>query len=162
MQRPIKSQSKGTTHQSYRPVSNLTFLSKVVEKITLDQFTQHCEDHHLLPDYQSAYRKHHSCETSLIKLVNDLFWPWRNKKWWQWQYLISAAFDTVDHDLLLAVLDRRFAVKGTALKWCEQYLKPRKFKVAINSTYSNKQTINYSVPQGSIQGAFFSVPMPQQ
>ena len=70
----IKSQSKGTDHQNYRPVSNLTFLSKVVEKITLNQFTQHCEVHHLLPDYQLAYRKHHSCETSLIKLVNDILW----------------------------------------------------------------------------------------
>ena len=67
---------------------------------------------------------------------------------------LSVAFDTVDHNLLLAVLDQRFGVKGTALKWYEQYLKPRKFKVAINNTYSNEQTINYSVPQRSIQGAF--------
>ena len=51
----IKSQCKGTIHQNYRPVSNLTFLSKVIEKITLNQFTQHCEDYHLLPNYQSAY-----------------------------------------------------------------------------------------------------------
>ena len=40
---------------------------------------------------------------------------------------LSVAFDTVDHDLLLAVLDRRFGVKGTTLKWYEQYLKLRKF-----------------------------------
>ena len=63
----IKSHSQGTIHQQYRLVSNLTFLSKVVEKITLNQFTQHCENYHLLPDYQSAYRKFYSCETSLIK-----------------------------------------------------------------------------------------------
>ena len=67
---------------------------------------------------------------------------------------LSAAFDMVDHDLLLEVLNRRFGVKGRALKWYEQYLKPRKFKVSINNTYSKEQTINYSVPQGSIQGAF--------
>ena len=102
----IKSQSKGTDHQNYRPVSNLTFLSKVVEKITLNQFTQHCEDHHLLPDYQSAYRKHHSCETSLIKLVNDLLWAMEKQEVTAMTVLdLSAAFDTVDHDLLLAVLD---------------------------------------------------------
>ena len=68
----IKSLTKGTTQQNYRPVSNLTFISKVVEKITLNQFTKHCDDYHLLPDYQSAYRKFNSCEISLIKLVNDL------------------------------------------------------------------------------------------
>ena len=151
----IKSQSKGTTHQNYRPVSNLTFLSKVVEKITLNQFTQHCEDCHLLQDYQSAYRKHHSCEASLIKLVNDLLWAMEKQEVTAMTVLdLSAAFDTVDHDLPLAVLDQRFGVKGTALKWYEQYLKLRKFKVTINNTYSNEQTINYSVPQGSIQGAF--------
>ena len=151
----IKSQSKGTIHQNYRPVSNLTFLSKVVEKITLNQFTQHCEDYHLLPNYQSAYRKFHSCETSLIKLVNDLLWAIEKQEIIAMTVLdLSAASDTVDHDLLLAVLDRRFGVKGTALTWYEQYLKPRKFKVAINNTYSNEKTINYSVPQGSIQGAF--------
>ena len=151
----IKSQSKGTAYQNYRPVSNLTFLSKLVEKITLNQFTQHCEDHHLLPDYQSAYRKHHSCETSLIKLVNDLLWAMEKQEVTAMTVLdLLAAFNTVDHDLLLAVLDRRFGVKGAALKWYEQYLKPRKFKVAINNTYLNEQTINYSIPQGSIQGAF--------
>ena len=149
----IKSQSKGTIHQNYRPVSNLTFLSKVVEKITLNQFTQHCEDYHLLPDYQSAYRKFHSCEISLIKLVNDLLWAMEKQEVTAMTVLdLSVAFDTVDHDLLLAVLDQKFGVKGTALKWYEQYLKLRKFKIAINNTHSNEQTINYSVPQGSIQG----------
>ena len=151
----IKSQSKAAIHQNYRPVSNLTFLSKVVEKITLNQFTQYCEGYHLLPDYQSAYRKFHSCETSLIKLVNDRLWAMEKQEVTAMTVLdLSVAFNTVDHDLLLAVLNRRFGVKGTALKWYEQYLKLRKFKVAINNTYSNEQTINYSVPQGSIQGAF--------
>ena len=151
----IKSQSKGTIHQNYRPVSNLTFLSKVIEKITLNQFTQHCEDYHLLPNYQSTYRKFHSCKTSLIKLVNDLLWAMEKQEVTAMTVLdLLPAFDTVDHDLLLEVLNRRFGVKGRALKWYEQYLKPRKFKVSINNTYSKEQTINYSVPQGSIQGAF--------
>ena len=150
----IKSQCKGTIHQNYRPVSSLTFLSKVIEKITLNQFTQHCEDYHLLPDYQSAYRKFHSCETSLIKLVNDLLWAMEKQEVIAMTILdLSAAFDMVDHDLLLEVLNKRFGVKGRALKWYEHYLKPRKFKVSINNTHSKEQTINYSVTQGSIQGA---------
>ena len=67
---------------------------------------------------------------------------------------LSAAFDMVDHDLLLEVLNKRFEVKEKALKWYEQYLKPWKFKVSINNTHSKEQAIDYSVPQGSIQGAF--------
>ena len=47
----IKSLLKGTIQQKYRPVSNLTFISKVVEKIILNQFTQHRDDYHMLPDY---------------------------------------------------------------------------------------------------------------
>ena len=67
---------------------------------------------------------------------------------------LLAAFDTVDHDLLLEVPNKRFEIKEKTLKWYEQYLKPRKFKISINNAYSEEQTINYSVPQGSIQGAF--------
>ena len=53
----------------YRQVSNLQFISKIVEKVTLEEFTQHCNSNSLLPNYQSAYRKYYSCETSLVKLV---------------------------------------------------------------------------------------------
>ena len=150
----IKSSTKGTTQQNYRPVSNLTFISKVVEKLTLNQFTKHCDEYHLLPDSQSAYR-FHSCETNLIKLVNDLLWAMERQEVTAVTILdLSAAFDTVDHDLLLEVLNKRFGIEGKALKWYEHYLKPRKLKIAINNTFLEEQTINYSVPQGSIQGTF--------
>ena len=60
--------------KNYRPVSNLPFLLKVVEKCVLSQFNRHCDDHELMPDFQSAYRKNYSTETSLIKLTNDILW----------------------------------------------------------------------------------------
>ena len=59
----IKKKQLGTINSNYRPVSNLSFISKIVEKVTLEQFNDHCNQHSLLPEYQSAYRKHHSCET---------------------------------------------------------------------------------------------------
>ena len=55
---------------------------------------------------------------------------------------LLAAFDTVDHDILLEVLNKRFRIKEKALKWYEQYLKPRRFKISINNTYSQEQTID--------------------
>ena len=64
----------GQEKSNYRPVSNLSFISKVVEKVTLTQFTEYCDENKLLLAYQSAYRKNHSCETSLTKLVDDLLW----------------------------------------------------------------------------------------
>ena len=60
--------------KNYRPVSNLSFVSKLVERCMLTQFSRHCEDNQLMPDYQSAYRSNYSCETLLVKLVNDILW----------------------------------------------------------------------------------------
>ena len=59
---------------NYRPVSNLTFISKVIEQCMLLQISQHCEDYKLQPDYQSAYREHYSCETAILKVSNDILW----------------------------------------------------------------------------------------
>ena len=56
-------------HHNYRPVSNLPFLSKVVEKVVLHQFRTHCDNHRLIPDYQSAYHANYSCETALLKIM---------------------------------------------------------------------------------------------
>ena len=83
----IKSLKKGTEKSNYRPVSNLQFISKIVKKCTLNQVTDHCNKHNLLPEYQSAYRKHYSCETSLLKLVNDTLWAMENKLSLSWTYL---------------------------------------------------------------------------
>ena len=76
----IKSLPKATIKTNYRPVSNLFFISTIVEKCTLEQFSQHSNNYDLLPSYQSAYRKFHDCETSLVKLVNDLLWAMEKKQ----------------------------------------------------------------------------------
>ena len=65
--------------KNYRPVSNLPYMLKLVEKCMLAQFNKHCEDNDLMPDYQSAYRSNCSCETSLVKLVNDILWDFENQ-----------------------------------------------------------------------------------
>ena len=154
----IKKKQLGTANSNYRPVSNLSFISKIVEKVTLDQFNSHCDQHSLLPEYQSAYRKHHSCKTSLVKLVNNIL---RNME----KQLVTAivildlstAFDTVDHDQLLEVLATRFGIQGNALEWYRNYLKPRRFRVAIEEDMSQPRQLDYLVPQGSIQGAFLFI-----
>ena len=92
---------------NYTPVSNLQFISKIVEKVTLDQFTLHCNSNSLLPNYQSAYRKYYSCKTSLVKLVNGILWAMEKQQVTVVVILdLSVAFDTVNHDLLLEVLEK--------------------------------------------------------
>ena len=83
---------------NYRPVSTLGFMSKIVEKVTL---IQQCDENSLLPTYQSAYRRNHRCETSLVKLVDDLLWAMEEELVIAVVILdLSAAFHMVDHNLL--------------------------------------------------------------
>ena len=108
---------------NYRPVSNLVFLSKVLEKAVLEQFITYCDTHRLIPDYQLAYRKNFSCETSIIKVVNDVLWNFENQEVCAMCMIdLSTAFNTVDHQILLQVLQSRFRVLGSALAWFESYL----------------------------------------
>ena len=95
--------------RNYQPVSNLPFLSKVVEKAALKQFIKHCDKGSLLPYYQSAYRKNYSCETALVKLFDDILWSMEKQKVNLLVAIdLSAAFDTVDHDILIEVLNMTF------------------------------------------------------
>ena len=135
---------------NYRPVSNLTFISKVIEWCVLLQISQHCEDYKLQPDYQSAYREHYSCETAVL-ISNDILWGMEGQSITSLVVLdLSAAFDTVNHDILLVyTLQLSMELKGKALKWFDEYLRPRSFKVAVNGVYSKERNLEVSVPQGS-------------
>ena len=137
-------------HSSYRLISNLSFISKLTEKCFLNQCLEHCEHQKLLPGYQSAYRKNYSTKTAIIKLCDDLLWAME-------QQLVSffiaidlpMAFHTVDHNVLLSVLENKFGVGGTALELCDTYVCPRHCKVNINNFYSTPRELPFSVPQGS-------------
>ena len=154
----IKKPTAGQEKSNYRPVSNLSFISKVSEKVMLTQFTKHCDENKLLPAYQSAYRKNHSCEASLVKLVDDLLWVMEEQLVIAVVILdLSAAFDTVDHDLLLEVLEKRFGVTDKAKQLYCNYIKQRKFSVIIGKNKSKPRELKCSVPQGSIQGAFLFI-----
>ena len=65
---------------------------------------------------------------------------------------LSAAFDTLDHGILLERLESRFGIKGTALKWIESYLTDRHQSVLINGVRSDRKSLKYGVPQGSVLG----------
>ena len=106
-------------------VSNLTFLSHLVEKCVLIQFNQHCTDNTLLPDYQSAYRTNYSCETALVALVNDILWGMEKQKITAFTAIdLLAAFNTIDYDILLEVLQMKFSFTGQTLHWFDSYLRP--------------------------------------
>ena len=120
----------------------------------MEHFNQHCEEHQFLPDFQSAYRQGYSTETSLIKMMNDIPWGMERKEITAVIILdMSAAFDTVDHNLLLTIHQNRYGITDTALQWFQSYLRPCGMRVCIDNVYSSIIALNYSVPQGSVSGA---------
>ena len=139
--------------KNYHPVSNLPFLSKLVEKTVLKQTNLHCDTNTHLLDYQSAYRPEFSCETALANMVDDILWAFENQEVTQLCLMeLSAAFDTVNHQVLLQVLEKQFGIEGTALCWFQSYLANRTCTVNIGSEYSNPQKLDVCVPQGSLDG----------
>ena len=140
-------------HSNYRPLSNLPFLSKVVEKVVHDQFRKYCDNHRMIPHYQSAYLANYSCKTALLKIIKDILWAMERQDITTLIAIdLSAAFDTVNHNILKEVLHRRFGVTETALEWFASYLKPRFCRVNVNRFYSLDKQLECSIPQGSIAG----------
>ena len=138
---------------NYQPVSNLSFLSKVLERCVINQFTTHCDVNNLLPGYQSTYRRNYSCETALIKITNDCLWDMENQMVTAMIAIdLSAAFDTVDHEILLDVLNKKIGVHNIALKWFNDYLSYRSCKVSLHGVHSKEHKLPFSVPQGSVAG----------
>ena len=138
------------TYCNYRPISNLSLMSKIIEKCMLKQFNKHCNTYHLLPEYQSAYWENHACETALIKLVNNALWAMERKKVTALIAIdLSNAFNKVDHHILISVLQTKFGVKGKTLDWYKSYLNDRICKVNVGKGYSTPRELLFSVPQGS-------------
>ena len=139
---------------NFRPVSNLLFISKVVEKVVLTRVNKHCSAHKLIPDYQSAYRANYSCETASAKIVNDILWAMEYQKVTSLVAIdLSAAFDMVNHSILLSVPEKKFGVHDTCLAWFfRSYFNSRYSMVKIREAYSSKCKLDCSVPQGSLGG----------
>ena len=137
--------------KNYRPVSNLPFLSKILEKVVLKQLQKHLSENNLLETNQSAYRKDHSTETAVLSVFDGLLKKADERLVSLIALLdLSAAFDTLDHSILLTRLDVTFGVRGTAYKWFLSYLQDRQQSVLIDGVLSNPMW--YGVPQGSVLG----------
>ena len=108
---------------NYRPISNLTFLSKLLERAVYEQIIGYFDSHHLLPETQSAYRKNRSTETATIKVMSDAYQAADAGLVTLLGLLdLSATFDTVDHQILLNRLRHDYGITGRVIEWIQSYL----------------------------------------
>ena len=108
---------------NYRPVSNLCFIAKILERLILSQVSSYLNSHNLYNTCQSAYRPGHGTETALLKVVNDLFLSLSKGNISVLALLdFSSAFDTIDHTILVHRLHTDFGFTDTVLQWFSSYL----------------------------------------
>ena len=115
----LKKSSLELAYDNFRPVSNLPFISKIVEKAVLSQSFKHCEGNAPLPNLQSGFRRFDSIETASLKIQSDILLSMDRQEITLLVLLnLSAAFDQI----LFNVLENDFGIIGSAHKWFASYL----------------------------------------
>ena len=105
----IKGPNLDMEYKNYCPISNLSFMAKLIEKAAQIQLMAHFTEHNLLPKHQNAYRKHFSTETAVLNICDNIWTNMENSKLTSIICLdLSAAFDTVNHSILLEVMRNYF------------------------------------------------------
>ena len=128
--------------KNYRPVSNLNFISNIIEQIISNPIRSHLDKNNLSNPNQSASNPLHSTETALLKIHNDICMSMD----------LSAAFDTLDHSSIIELLSGWYGISGTALNRVRFYLSNRVQRVKLLDKLGEPFKTDYGVPQGSVLG----------
>jgi len=124
--------SQKSAVEEYRPISHVTFISKLIERVACNQITKYLEKNSLLPSCQSAYRRSHSTETALLKVFTELTDAIdRGEVTLVGLLDMSCAFDTVNYSILQERLALKLGIDDTALKWIDSYLSDRSQTVVV-------------------------------
>ena len=136
---------------NYRAESNLPFISKIIEKVVDTCLKQHLRENDLHELSQCAYRKQHSTETEIIKIQSDILQAHDSRRVAALLDLL-AAFDIIDHSILIRCLEHTRGISGNALIWMASYLRERNQQVIIGHAASADVLLEYGVPHGSVLG----------
>ena len=149
---PIFKKGDSTSVNNYRPISILSPINKIFEKIIYSRLINYIDKSNILYKYQYGFRKKHSTEHALIELVDQIRASFGDKKMTCGIFIdLSKAFDTVNHQILLHKLEH-YGIRGKALDLFKSYLSNRKQYVQIDKCKSSTRPISCGVPQGSVLG----------
>lgn len=141
------------TATNYRPISNLNSISKIIERLALQQIRKQIDDSKNFNPLQSAYRQRHSTETALLKTMADVYNDVDSNSSVVLVALdVSAAFDTIPHNILIKRLEKSFGFSGNVLLWLKSYLTDRSQFIRFNGENSPAVSVSQGVPQGSVLG----------
>ncbi len=140
-------------HEHENPISNLPYISKLVERAVAKQLTSNLDTNDLFEPLQSAYQSKHSTETALLYILNDLFVALDSHS----QILVSlldcsVAFDPVYYSILLHHLNSHLGLSGIPLDWPRSYLSDRTQCAALSGHKSAFHPLTCGIPQGSVLG----------
>ena len=154
---PLLKKNDPLIPKNYRPVALLPILSKILEKVVFLQLVEYLDENKLLSPNHHGSRHSHNTATALIQMYDQWLEELEDGKLVGIMMIdLSAAFDMVDHMLLLENL-KLFGLEEEVIKWFESYLLNRKQSVFIDGCLSPPLSIEYGVPQGSILGPLLYV-----
>ena len=149
---PIFKSGDNTSCDNYRPISLLSSISKILEKIVANNLVSHLENNNLIYENQYGFLRGKSTVHTITKLVNKIAMELNEKKFVIGVFLdLRKAFDVVQHEILLNKLNK-LGIANTVLKWFTSYLENRQQFVDIGGCHSSNRLIDISVLQGSILG----------
>ena len=152
---PVPKKLNSNEFSNFRPISNLSFLSKLIEQIVVDQLSIYTKNNDLEEPLQSAYKTGYSTETALLKITNDILLNMDQQRVTLLVLLdMSAAFDTIPHHLFLSRIKSTFGVSGTAHQWFRSYFEDRYQRVTINGELSEEMALEIGLPKGAGAGPF--------
>ena len=149
---PIYKKNEKTNCANYRPISLLSNVSKVFERIMYNRIEQFLNESDIIYEYQFGFRKKYSTNHALLSIVEQIRNNLDNKQFACGVFVdLQKAFDTVNHKILLSKL-KHYGINGFANKWLSSYLTNRTQSVSLNGITSDEMNVSCGVPQGSILG----------
>ena len=148
----FKNKGSDSDVTNYRPISLLSNIDKIFEKLVYSRISSFLTDHNLINNKQFGFRSKHSTTHALISITEKIRYAIDNNEFACGIFIdLQKAFDTVDHHILLKKL-QHYGIRGIANSWFKSYLSNRKQSVCISGYFSELKTILHGVPQGSVLG----------